>query len=191
MERLRQIRENLEKWHPIPDADWLFFAQKLVEVRLAKKALLLECGQVEGYLSFVESGLVRLVIPDQGAGQTFGFVTEGEFLCAYDSFVWQSPSDYQVETLTEVVLWRLNFADLQQIYRETTVGNTLGRRIAEGLFLNKSKRERSLLVDTAAQRYERLFVEKPQWIQRIPLKYLASYIGISPQALSRIRRRIS
>ena len=70
------------------------------------------------------------------------------------------------------------------------VGNYLGRFAAEKLFLAKSKRELSLLKYTAKERYLRLFSEQPKIIQLIPMKYIASYIGITPQGLSRIRRQI-
>jgi hypothetical protein len=85
----------------------------------------------------------------------------------------------------------VSYNDLQEIYRETEVGNLIGRQAGEDLFLKKSKRELSLLDDTAEQRYLNLFTEQPHLIKQIPLKYIASYIGITPQALSRIRGRIS
>ncbi|HEY0749771.1 MAG TPA: hypothetical protein VGD26_01370 [Chitinophagaceae bacterium] len=67
----------------------------------------------------------------------------------------------------------------------------IGRKASEDLFLKKSKRELSLLNDTAEERYLKLFSEQLHLIKQIPLKYIASYIGITPQALSRIRKRIS
>ena len=67
----------------------------------------------------------------------------------------------------------------------------IGRRASEELFLKKSKRELSLLRDSAEERYLNLFEERPELLREIPLKYIASYIGVTPQALSRIRRRIS
>jgi len=185
------IRKYLEVFCPMSDSDWEFFASKLIRHQFPKKSILLEVGQVEGYLSFVEKGFVRFVFPNDLEGDTFGFVFEREFLCAYDSFVTQTKSDYLVEALAEVVLWRIRFTDLQLVYENTVVGNMLGRRVAEALYVSKIKREKSLLIDTAAQRYHKLFLEKPIWVKQIPLKYLASYIGITPQALSRIRRRIS
>jgi CRP-like cAMP-binding protein len=96
-----------------------------------------------------------------------------------------------VETLTQTTIWRLSFDDLQTIYQETEIGNTIGRKSAEDLFLKKSKRELSLLTQTAEQRYLNLFTEQPHLLKLIPLKYIASYIGITPQALSRIRKRVS
>jgi len=84
----------------------------------------------------------------------------------------------------------MSYDGLQTVYRETKIGNSIGRWAAEDQFLKKTERELSLLNDTAEQRYLRLFSEQPKLIEKIPLKYIASYIGITPQALSRIRRRI-
>jgi len=85
----------------------------------------------------------------------------------------------------------LDFGSLQEIYEKTEIGHFIGRKASEELFLKKSKREISLLKHSAEERYYRLFDERPELIQFIPLKYIASYIGVTPQALSRIRKRIS
>ena len=86
---------------------------------------------------------------------------------------------------------RISHSDLNDIYINTKIGNEIGRKNAESLFLIKSSREMSLLNLNAKERYEELFLERPQLIKEIPLKYIASYIGITPQALSRIRNQIS
>ena len=148
-------------------------------------------GETERYLSFVEEGIIRLYIPKLENDITFAFVFENSFISAYDSFLTQLPSSYAVETITQTVLWRLSYHDLQVIYDETAIGNKMGRKASEDLFLKKTKRELSFLNDTAEERYVKLFSERPEVIQRIPLKYIASYIGVTPQALSRIRKRIS
>jgi hypothetical protein len=96
-----------------------------------------------------------------------------------------------LQALTKTIVWRISYEDLQKVYAETNAGNLLGRFAAEKLFLEKSKRELSLLQYNAKERYLQLLHEQPEILQQIPLKYVASYIGITPQALSRIRRQIS
>jgi CRP-like cAMP-binding protein len=110
---------------------------------------------------------------------------------AYDFFLTQEPSTYQLETLTDTILWSVSYNDLEIIYDQTEIGNTIGRLASEDLFMKKSKRELSLLIQSAQERYLNLFTEQPELLQFIPLKYIASYIGVTPQALSRIRKRIS
>lgn len=171
--------------------DWQIFSSKLIRKELPKKHLLLKAGQTEKYLSFVENGIIRFYIPKEENDLTFTFIFDNGFVSAYDSFLTRQPSTYNVETLTQTIIWQLSFDDLQIIYNETEIGSTIGRKSAEDLFLKKSKRELSLLTQTAEQRYLNLFTEQPHLLQFIPLKYIASYIGITPQALSRIRKRIS
>lgn len=188
---MEQIRTYFEKMTRMSDKDWLLFSSRLQKREFPRKALLLETGQTENYLSFIEEGIVRCYIPGEENDLTFAFLFTHNFVSAYDSFLAQSPSVYHIETLTPVVLWSITFNDLQDIYRQTSVGNLIGRMAAEDLFLKKSGRELSLLKDSAEQRYLHLFSEQPHLLLQVPLKYIASYIGITPQALSRIRKRIS
>ena len=188
---MEQIRSEFEVHGPMPDNDWQLFASKLEKVELKAKKPLLNVGKVENYLSFIESGTVRFYIPQGENDLTFGFVFEGGFVSAYDSFLTRTPSLYAIECITATVLWRISYNDLQTIYQETSVGNLIGRKASENLFLIKSRRELSFLTQSAEERYLSLFSERPELIRQIPLKYIASYIGVTPQALSRIRKRIS
>jgi CRP-like cAMP-binding protein len=187
------IRKYLEKTLTIEDSDWNFFTSKLEKRIVKKRTKLLNIGEIENHISFISSGIVRFFIPkeDEEKEVTFGFCFEDEFVSAYDSFLTQKPSLYELETLTDVTMWSISYKGLQEVYLNTKIGNTLGRLSSERLFLIKSKREQSLLNETAEERYLNLFKERPNLIKKIPLKYIASYIGVTAQALSRIRRRIS
>lgn len=187
---MEQIRKNFEKTAKLSENDWQFFSSKLIRHEYPKNHILLRAGQVENYLSFIETGIIRFYVPKEENDLTFAFAFDGNFVSGYDSFLTRKKSTYHMDTLTKTTLWRLTYDDLQEIYKETEIGNTIGRHASEELFLKKSKREISLLSDTAEQRYLNLFIEQPHLIRHIPLKYIASYIGVTPQALSRIRKRI-
>ncbi len=188
---MEQIRQYLEKTANLTDRDWNFFCSRLIREEFPKKHHILKAGQTENHLSFIETGMVRFYMPKEENELTFSFVFEHSFVSGYNSFLTQSPSAYNIETLTKTTLWRLTYNDLQSIYSETEIGNIIGRKAGEDLFIKKSLRELSLLNESAEQRYLNLFAEQPKLIKEIPLKYIASYIGITPQALSRIRKRIS
>lgn len=188
---MEKIRQLFEQNVSLSDGDWQVFADKLEQKSFPAKFPVLQSGKVEHYLSFIASGMVRYFIPKEEHDLTFGFSFEGEFMSAYDSFLTQTPAAYSIATLAPTTIWRMKYEDLQVVYRDAAVGNTIGRFAAEGLFLKKVKRELALLHETAEERYLKLFTERPKLIQQIPLKYIASYIGITPQALSRIRKRIS
>lgn len=188
---MNEIRNFIEKIAPMSDSDWLFFSSKLKLVELKKRSILLKLGEVESHLYFISKGIVRFYIPKEEVDVTFGFLFENEFVTGYDSFLTQTPSEYQIETLTDSLLWKISKKDLEEVYAQTNSGNTIGRKMAENMFLIKSKRELSLLSKTAEERYLDLFSDRPILLRQIPLKYIASYIGVTPQALSRIRRRIT
>lgn len=189
---MKQIKEYLDQIATISKFDWNFFNSKLKRRVFQKKTIFLKLNEIENHISFIESGVVRLFIPNEDPDKetTFGFSFENQFISAYDSFLTQRPSAYQLQALTETTIVSITYADLQEVYKTTQIGNLIGRLTAERLFLIKSKREQNLLNLSAEERYLRLFKERPELLQIIPLKYISSYIGVTAQALSRIRKRI-
>jgi len=189
---LEQIKAYLDQIAAISSSDWDFFNSKLRRRIIKKKAIFLKLDEIENHISFIESGVVRLYIPKENPEKeiTFGFSFKDQFISAYDSFLTRKPSAYQLQTLSETTILSINYNDLQEVYKKTQIGNLIGRLTAEGLFLIKSKREQNLLNLTAEERYIRLFKERPELLKIIPLKYISSYIGVTAQALSRIRKRI-
>jgi CRP-like cAMP-binding protein len=191
VKNIDQIRKQFEQFVPIPDKDWEAFTAKLVRREFAKKTIILHEGHTENYISFIEEGIIRFFIPKDGNELTFSFIFNDEMLCAYDSFLTRMPSQYCAETITNTTLWSFTYDDLQKLYKEVPITNIIGRVASEEIYLKKAKREISLLNDTAEERYLKIFSDKRNLINIIPLKFLASFIGITPQALSRIRKRIS
>ena len=189
---MQQIKTYLDQIATISDLDWNFFISKLQRRVISKKSIFLKVNEVEKRISFMESGIVRFFIPKENPEKeiTFGFSFKNQFISAYDSFLTQSPSAYQLQALTETTVLSLTYDDLQLVYKTTQIGNLIGRLTAEGLFLLKSKREQNLLNLNAEERYLKLFKERPELLKVIPLKYISSYIGVTAQALSRIRKRL-
>mgnify|MGYP006076189723 FL=1 len=189
---MHQIKLYLDKIASISSSDWNFFISKLHRRIITKKSVFIKVNQIENHISFIESGIVRLFIPRDNPEKeiTFGFSFKNQFVSAYDSFLTQSPSNYQLQTLTETAMLSISYKDLQSVYKSTQIGNLIGRLTAEDLFLIKSKREQDLLNLNAEQRYLKLFKERPELLKSVPLKYISSYIGVTAQALSRIRKRL-
>ena len=189
---MQQLKLYLDKITSISSSDWNFFISKLQRRVITKKSVFIKVNQIENHISFIETGIVRLFIPKDNPEKeiTFGFSFENQFVSAYDSFLTQSPSKYQLQALTETTLLSISYKDLQSVYNSTQIGNLIGRLTAEDLFLIKSKREQNLLNLNAEQRYLQLFKERPELLKFVPLKYISSYIGVTAQALSRIRKRL-
>lgn len=189
---MEQIKDYLDQIATISQSDWDFFTSKLQRRVIKKKTVFVKVNEIENHISFIESGVVRLFIPkdDPEKEITFGFSFKDQFVSAYDSFLTQTPSAYQLQALTETTTLSITYNDLQDVYKTTQIGNLIGRITAERLFLLKSKREQNLLNLSAEERYLKLFKERPELLKVIPLKYISSYIGVTAQALSRIRKRV-
>ena len=189
---MQQIKAYLDQIASISAADWAFFTSKLQRRVIQKKDVFLKLNEIENTISFIETGVVRLFIPKEDPDKeiTFGFTFKNQFVSAYDSFITRQPSAYQLQALTETTLLSISYNDLQAVYKTTQIGNLIGRLTAERLFLVKSKREQNLLNLSAEERYIKLFKERPELLKVIPLKYISSYIGVTAQALSRIRKRL-
>lgn len=187
---MEKIKEFFKEFVQLNNDEFELFASKLQKVQYPKKAIILEKGTLEKSISFIEKGIVRFNIPKIDYDFTFGFAFENSFVSGYDSFLTQQASTYNIEVISDCTLWQISYNDLSAIYDNTRIGDRIGRKVAEAIFLKKMKREISLLEDTAKKRYLDLLKEQPELIQKIPQKYLASYIGIRPQSLSRIRREI-
>ena len=190
---MQQIKSYLDQIASISSSDWDFFTSKLQKRIIPKKSVFLKINEIENQISFITSGVVRLFIPKEDLEKeiTFGFSFKNQFVSAYDSFLTQTPSAYQLQALSETTLLSISHSDLQLVYSTTQIGNLVGRLTAERLFLIKSKREQNLLNLTAEERYLRLFKERPELLNVIPLKYISSYIVVTAQALSRIRKRLA
>lgn len=185
------IREYYERIVKLQEAEWEFIAAHFARKVFAKNEIITRKDETENHLSFIEKGIVRFYFPSDENELTFNFCFDKEFTCAYDSFLTQTPSEYELQALTETIAWQISYDNLQKVYNHTNTGNYLGRLASEKLFLAKSRRELSLLKYNAKERYLKLFSEQPDILKFIPLKFIASYIGITPQGLSRIRRQIT
>ncbi len=188
---MQAIRAQFNALIPLSDAEWQYFAERLEIRHFEKQEIISIQNRVEDYLYFLQKGLVRIFTDNDEKEITFDFAFSGDFFSAYSSFLSRTPAEFSVQALEPCDTYRIHYHDLQEVYNAMPGGQTIGRLFAEKLFIRKAKRELELLRTSAAQRYLKLLQEQPLYLQHIPLKYLASYLGVTPQALSRIRKRIS
>ncbi|WP_313803601.1 Crp/Fnr family transcriptional regulator [Flavobacterium sp.] len=187
MERLFSILNSKVE---ISTTDWEFIISKITIKEFKKKKYLITTNTIEQNIYFILEGVFRIFIelPEKDVHSDFGF--PNDFISSYSSFLTQTPSVACIQSLTKSKVIYITREDLQEIYKNTSCGESIGRIVAEEFFRYKSKRELSFMKDSPTERYLNLFKEQPKLIQDIPQKYLASYIGITPQALSRIRAKL-
>lgn len=152
-----------------------------------KGEFLLHAGSIENHLSFVESGLLRGVHYLNGREITTWFGLEGRFWAAYHSFIGRVPSMENVEAIEPTTVYRITYSNLQSFYAAYPVCEHLGRKIAEQCFVDVSNRLMSMQFATAQEKYNHLQQTNPEIIRRAPLGYIAQYLGITQETLSRVR----
>lgn len=185
------LKEYYQRLTQLTDIEWQFISSRFEQKEYKKREIVTPQGEVEQFLFFVFSGIIRSYVPGIDKEVTFDFAFEKSFTSSYDSFITRTPSKPELQALTDTTVFRISHTHLEEVYQSTYTGNLFGRCIAQANYLAKSKRELDLLELTAEGRYLKLFEEEPRVIREIPLKYIASYLGITPQALSRIRSQIN
>ncbi|RTQ45703.1 Crp/Fnr family transcriptional regulator [Hymenobacter gummosus] len=148
---------------------------------------LLAPGQVAGRIYFVEQGLARGYYLHEGREANTWFMREGDFIISIVSFLTRTASQEFIELLEDTVLWSVSYAELQGLYQQFPEFNYVGRVLTEHYYVLSEQRTQQLRLLRAEQRYENLLQTFPAVLQRVPLKHLASYLGVTPETISRIR----
>ncbi|HEU4469648.1 MAG TPA: Crp/Fnr family transcriptional regulator [Flavisolibacter sp.] len=175
----------------ITDAEWDRLQQKLTVQHLKKGELLTRAGDICRQVSFINKGLLRMFYLVEGKEVSVGFVPEGNYLAQYDSFLTQQPSAGNIDALEDCELISLSYESMQALYKEMPVFQIFGRKVAEMLFLMVSSQKKMLLILSPEERYRRVLESQPFIVQRVPQYMIASYIGITPEHLSRLRRKMT
>lgn len=185
------ITQSLRSLVNFTDEELFSFMQKLKPMRLKRYAFYLKPGQVCHSMVIVQQGALRYFMRNPKGDQTLGFAFEGEWLGDYESFLLKTATHCYIEALEDTELFMLSYADMQELYNKSQRFERFGRLIAEQLFIETAKSKSKLLTQTTEDRYLELLTNQPQIFERLPLGLIASYLGIQPQSLSRIRARLS
>ena len=158
---------------------------------LAKGEHVLREGETARSVAFVASGLLRYYYLADGTEHTGQFFFPGRFVADVASFVRQRPARQNIDALEPTDVLMLSKRDLDALYADDPAFERFGRRLFEEALAYSQLRTASLLMDRAEARYLDLVAERPKVMDQVPLQTIASYLGVTPEALSRIRRRVA
>jgi CRP-like cAMP-binding protein len=148
-------------------------------------------GDVPKTIGFVLSGILRLYyVARDGNEYTKSFCAENSFIAAYSALLLQQPSRLFIQALEDTKLLIADYSAYRVLSENHACWQALNCKIAEILFIKKEKRESALLLDDAKTRYLSFQEEYPGWETRIRQHHIASYLGITPVTLSRIRAQL-
>ena len=157
----------------------------------AREAMLHRAGEIAKSVFFICSGLVRFYyITEDGKEHNKSFSRENQFAGAIQYTLQPEPVRFHIQALEPTRTLAIPLQDLNALYQQSLPWANLGRLYMETLAVRKSAREAGFLLDSAEQRYKNFLEEEPELAPRLPLYHIASFLGITDVALSRIRRRI-
>ena len=187
----QQVKLFYQKLVPrLSEEEWLVFEEKLTIQTLKRGKLLTRQGEVCNQVSFINKGLVRFFYTIDGKEINTGFVPANEYIAQYDSFLTRQPASGNIDALEDCELINLSYNDMQALYQSNPVFEKFGRKVAEMLFIMISSQTTMLLTLTPEERYQSVIQNAPYIIQRVPQYMIASYIGITPEHLSRLRKKM-
>lgn len=156
-----------------------------------KNQIIEEQGKVPAYLYFVVSGFVRLFhYNEKGDEVTTNINCPPGFITSYINFSNQTRSDENLECITECELLRITRSDLDLLIQQTPSFKDFSIYVFQQSLSYNEKRSRELATLTAEQRYLKLMNEQPEILHHVPMQYIASFLGMNPKSLSRIRKKI-
>jgi CRP-like cAMP-binding protein len=186
----QQIHHSIAQFVNLSDKEKDYLEEAFTIRHVPKTFKLVEEGQVSKELYFINKGLIRLFYNKEGEEITGYIFKENLFSSSYDSFLTQAPSLQTLETLEDSELLVINRDDLDVLYEQVPKMHIFIRKMAEQRFINVQRILSSFILDSPAERYSKFEATNKDLLQRVPQHYIASFLGITPVSLSRIRKRL-
>ena len=182
-----KLTEILTRIHPLPPESIDKISEKVERIEMKKGSMLVEAGKVCRDVFFVAEGIVRAFCYAKGRDITFWIGEEGTVALSMQSYINGKPGYESIVTIEDCTLYKISVDNLHELYLNDIHIANWGRIFAEKEILRAEKALIPQLFTTGSERYEQLLKEQPHLLNRIPLENLASYLGVTPVSLSRIR----
>lgn len=185
----KRLKASFDPYFEAPIEAWRQFASLCDVVKFKKNEIIKPFGQSERFGYFILSGSGGVFLWKENNYVCLDLMYEDTFFADYMSLITRQPSPLETMALENSEMLRISRDNIEKL-KATPMGITLFFVSAEASFVEKQQQQIDLLLKTAEQRYVDLMEKQPKLIQRTPQKHLASYLGITTQSLSRIRKRI-
>lgn len=154
---------------------------------LGRHDFLSKAGDTERYLYFVDSGVIKIYYLHDGKEICAGFAYDDSFICAYPSFILNQASDYYIQAIQPCKLLGIKREDFYEIIDKYREMERCWRILTEQALLGRLQRELEILTLTPVEKFERLLHRSPHIFNIVPQKYLAAYLGMTPETFSRAK----
>jgi CRP-like cAMP-binding protein len=185
------LTEHISQIVNLTTAEKAIIEKAYGHMKIAKGELWMERGKICDQVGFVISGKLRnYYIDDAGNEVTCYFVTPNNFISSFTSFLTNTPTSENISALEDTALRVISKKNLDELSDLVPKIHILRRVIAENLFITMEKRIAMLQSQSAFERYEKMLKENPDIILSVPLQYTASFLGVTPQHFSRLRKEL-
>lgn len=185
-----QLFEHLKNIYQLSEEAQLALQQHFKQVVLSRNEFLVKEGNKCRHMYFLEKGCLRGFYNLDGKEITHWFGFENDFITSFHSFITQQPTVESIQVMEGSILWAISKEALTSLYKQYHEIESLVRIVYELYYIRLEERYVNAQFKTASERYEELLTQRPHIIERAPLGYIASYLGISQETLSRIRSRL-
>ncbi|PRY03146.1 CRP-like cAMP-binding protein [Pontibacter ummariensis] len=184
---MKLLRDIIIEKSGLTEEHYAQFAETLKTVHLTRKEFLLQTGTTCSFLGFVEEGVLRSFIQKGASESNVDFYLSGSFVSAYTSFLTQTPTHGAIQALSDSKVRLLSRSAYDELLKRDPCWYRFGKYISDDLFIRKCRRETALLMDSASERHKLLLDSYPMIEQLVSQYHIASYLGIKPESLSRLK----
>lgn len=178
----------LRQFVPLTDNEIKKELLPIITVReYAKKQVITEAGQVENYMNFINQGLIRKYYKTGEDEHIVQISREGHLVSSQESFYTRTPSEYLIDAIEPSVLLSLTYEDMERTFRSSHSFERLGRLVTVHTMVLKDKWQTSLIMQSPRERFLNFVENHHEILQRVPQKYIASYLNIKPETFSRFK----
>jgi CRP-like cAMP-binding protein len=186
---MQQLLSHITNYAPLSTAARQALQDCFEKITLPKNEFLLTEGKICRHLYFLEKGALRGFYNADGKEITHWFGFENDFFTSFHSFITHQPAVENIQLLEGSILWAISKETLHQLFNEYHEIERLMRIAYEKYYIRLEERFVNAQFKTAGERYENLLQQMPHIVERVPLGFIASYLGISQETLSRVRSK--
>jgi len=183
------IKKSFDKYFDAPIDTWINFVKLCDIVTFKKEEIIKKSYAIERYFYFILQGSAGIFLWNKSNFVCVDFAFENSFFGDYMSLLTGESTPLQTMTIEKSEMLRITKVEFDKLSLHP-IGEIIKRIASETSFIDKQQQQIDLLTRTAQQRYQTMMSKFPEIIKRIPQKYIASYLGITPQSLSRIRKMV-
>lgn len=188
---MEQIKQVMRQMINVSEEELKDFLSGAVTKTFKRQEILSKPNAIPNEIFFINKGIIRVSITDnEGTEHTIHFALENQFIADYSNFIQQQPSIYSLQTLEETQVVILPRSTIEWGYKNLKEGQKMGRLIAEYYFIYQDDRIKNLYIRTPKERYDNITNVFPNIHNRVPQHMIASYLGITPIHLSRLKKAV-